>query len=351
MEKKLMKGCEAVAESAVRAGCRFFSGYPITPQNEIPEYFAKRLPEVGGVFVQGESELASANMVIGAAMAGARAMTSSSGPGISLKSEAMSSMIATGIPAVICNAMRGGPGTGSITHAQSDYFQATRALGHGGGRMIVYAPSTVQEAADLTYAAFDIAERDMNPVFILIDGLIAAVTEPVELREFKEVNIDKPWALKGKGKGERKLCTHGDPSPEAIERRNLELDALYASWDKDIQVEHYLTEDADVIVAAYGTAARISRGAIDELRSKGYHVGMIRPITVSPFPYAAFEALDEKQVRRILDVEMTIPAQMVYDVKLGICGRIPISTYGRSGGVLVKHGEIVEHIRRLYEEG
>lgn len=350
MERKLMKGCEAIAESAVRAGCRFFSGYPITPQNEIPEYFARRMPEVGGVFVQGESELASINMVAGAGMAGALAMTSSSGPGISLKSEGMSQMAAAGIPAVICNAMRGGPGTGSITHAQSDYFQATKASGHGGFQMIVLAPSTVQEASDMTVKAFELSQRDRHPVLLLVDGLIAAVTEPVTLPEFKEVNIDKEWAIKGKGRGRRKLCSHGDPSPEAIERRNLELAELYASWKKDVMAEEYRTGDADFIIAAYGTSARISRGAVDVLREKGRRVGMIRPITVNPFPYEAFGRFDPQTVKRILAVEMTIPAQMAYDVRLAVNGRIPVDTYGRSGGMLVVQEEIIEKVEKLYEE-
>ena len=351
MDRALMKGCEAIAETAIRAGCRFYSGYPITPQNEIPEYFARRMPEVGGVFIQGESEIASANMVLGAGMAGARAMTSSSGPGISLKSEALSSMAAIGIPAVICNAMRGGPGTGSITHAQSDYLQATKASGHGGFQMIVLAPSTVQEAVDLTYMAFDLADRDRNPVLLLIDGLIAAVTEPVNLPDFREVDINaKEWAVRGRGDGPRKLCSHGDPSEAAIERQNLRMAAMIDTWQKDIMVEKYLTEDAEIVIAAYGTSARISRGVVDELRAQGQKIGMIRPITVNPFPYEAFESLDPDVVKHILVVEMTVPAQMVYDVKLGVCGRIPISTYGRSGGMLVKHEEIKEKIDQLHKE-
>lgn len=352
MSKKLMKGCEAIAESAVRAGCRFFAGYPITPQNEIPEYFSRRLPEVGGVFVQGESELASIAMVTGAASAGARAMTSSSGPGLSLKSEGISGLAANHIPAVICNAMRGGPGTGSIQGAQSDYFQATKASGHGGFRMIVLAPATLQEAADCAYDAFDLADRDRNPVLLLVDGYIAAMTEPVELREMRSVDInEKPWAVRGNDTGIRRNVSQGTLNAEDVEQYNINMANMYDKWQKeDVRVEEYLVEDAEVVIAAYGTAARIARESVDNMRAKGIRAGMIRPITVSPFPIASFEKLDPARAKKILCVEMTIPAQMAYDVKLALNGRIPVESYCRSGGMLVQNDELEQHILTIHEE-
>lgn len=353
MERAFMKGCEAIAEAAVRGGCRFFAGYPITPQSEIPEYFSHRLPEVGGVFVQGESEIASVNMVFGAAAAGARAMTSSSGPGLSLKSEGISSLAANHVPAVLCNVMRGGPSTGSIQGAQSDYFQATKASGHGGFRMIVYAPSDVQEAVDYTYKAFDIAERDRNPVLILADGYIGAMMEPVTLPDFKEVDYNKcDWALRGRGDGPRHIISQGSLEPRCVEQYNMDMEAKYNAWqENDVEVEEYFVDDAEVIVAAFGTAARLSRGVIDEMREEGYKVGLIRPITVNPFPYKSFEKLDPAKIKAVLDVEMTIPAQMIFDVKVGLNGKIPTETYGRSGGMLVKHDELKARLVKLCDGG
>lgn len=350
MEKRYMIGSEAIAESAIRAGCRFYAGYPITPQTAIPEYFARKLPEYDGVFIQGESELASISMVSGAASAGARAMTSSSGPGLSLKSETLSHMAGTHIPAVIVNAMRGGPATGSIQGSQSDYLQATKASGHGGFRMMVLAPSNLQEAVDLTYKAFELAERDRNPVLILVDGYIATMSEGVELPEFKEVNYDdRDWAVRGKGTGPAR-GKEGSLNPYDVEKANIELDLMYKKWDQnDVMVEKYMTDDAEIIIVAYGTAARIAYGSINELRQEGYKVGMIRPITVSPFPYKALEELDPSKVKYVLDVEMAIPAQMVYDVKLGLNGKIPVDTYGRSGGVLINNTELKEKIKKLSE--
>lgn len=352
MEKKYLKGSDAIAEAAVRAGCRFYAGYPITPQTEILEYFSRRLPEVGGVFIQGESELASISMVHGAAAAGARAMTSSSGPGLSLKAEGLSGLAGMHIPAVICNAMRGGPTTGSIQGSQSDYFQATKAAGHGGFQMIVLAPSNLQEAVDLTYQAFELAERDRNPVMLLADGYIATMMEAVELPEFREVDYNsRPWAVRGKGEGPRHVVSSGSLSPESVEQEDINMSEMYDTWAKnDVLVEKYLTDDAELVVAAFGTAARIARGSVDEMREEGYKIGMIRPITVNPFPYKAFEQLDASRVKCVLDVEMAIPAQMVYDVRLGVNGKIPVSTYCRSGGMLVQSDELTARAKNLYEE-
>ena len=256
MARVFMKGTEAIAEAAVRSGCRFFAGYPITPQNEIPEYFARRMPEVGGVFVQGESEVASVNMVYGTAQTGTRAMTSSSSCGISLKSEGISFCASARIPMVYCNVQRGGPGIGAIQPAQQDYLQATRASGNGGFRMMVFAPATVQEAVDMTYAAFDYAQRDRNPVLILADGVLGTIMEPVvlpEMRSDEEVKRLKDelrdWALVGHSANQKSLILPGGWSGQ--EERCKRNAALYDTWEKDVQVEEFMADDAELIIAAY----------------------------------------------------------------------------------------------------
>jgi len=356
MARIFMKGCEAIAEAAVRSGCRFYAGYPITPQNEIPEYLARRLPEVGGTFVQGESEIASVNMVYGAAATGTRAMTSSASCGISLKSEGVSFMASARLPAVYCNISRGGPGIGAIQPAQQDYNQATKASGNGGFRMMVFAPATVQEAVDLTYEAFDYAQRDRNPVLILGDGVIGTMMEPVELppqrseeevKALKEAN--KTWALHCREKDEKRVVIDpGRWDPIEMEKINITADALYRSWEEnDVRVEEYLVEDAELILTAFGISGRVAKSAVDALRKEGHKVGMIRPITVSPFPYKAFEKLDYTKVKAILDVEMAIPALMVYDVKLAVKDRCPIETCLRSGGVVISREEVIEAARKL----
>ena len=333
MARVLMKGCEAIAEAAVRAGCRFFAGYPITPQNEIPEYFARRLPEVGGNFVQGESEVASINMVYGSASVGARSMTSSSSPGIALKSEGISYCAAARIPIVYANISRGGPGVGAIQPAQQDYFQATKASGNGGFEMIVLAPATVQEAVDLTYKAFDLADRDRNPVLILADGVIGTMMEPVELPEMmsdEEIaairESKKKWACIGHELDlpNRSWIEPGQWDTNKMQRVNEEAAALYASWEKDVMVEEYCTEDAEVVITAYGISGRIAKSVVEMMRAEGKKVGLIRPITVHPFPKAAFDKLDYGTCHAILDVEMSIPAQMVEDVDHAVRGRCPI---------------------------
>ena len=259
MARVLMKGCEAIAEAAVRAGCRFFAGYPITPQNEIPEYFARRLPEVGGNFVQGESEVASVNMVYGAAAAGTRSMTSSSSPGIALKSEGISYCAAARVPIVYANISRGGPGVGAIQPAQQDYFQATKASGNGGFRMMVLAPSTVQEAVDLTYAAFDYADRDMNPVLLLADGVIGTMMEPVELPEMKteeEIAAIKEGKKNGACIGHkldyanRSWIQPGQWDTKKMQEWNERASEMYDRWEKDVMVEEYQVEDAELVLTA-----------------------------------------------------------------------------------------------------
>ena len=356
MARVLMKGCEAIAEAAVRAGCRFFAGYPITPQNEIPEYFARRLPEVGGSFVQGESEVASINMVYGAASVGARSMTSSSSPGIALKSEGISYCAAARIPMVYANISRGGPGVGAIQPAQQDYFQATKASGNGGFEMIVLAPATVQEAVDLTCKAFELADRDRNPVLILADGVIGTMMEPVELPEMmsdEEIaairESKKKWACIGHplDYAHRAWIQPGQWDTNKMQAVNEEALRLYNSWEKDVMVEEYCTEDAEVVITAYGISGRIAKSVVEMMRAEGKKVGLIRPITVHPFPKASFEKLDYGTCRAILDVEMSIPAQLAEDVNHAVRGRCPIETCLCSGGNIMSREAVVEAVEKL----
>ncbi|HIZ08815.1 MAG TPA: 3-methyl-2-oxobutanoate dehydrogenase subunit VorB [Candidatus Eubacterium avistercoris] len=359
MARVLMKGCEAIAEAAVRAGCRFFAGYPITPQNEIPEYFSRRLPEVGGTFVQGESEVASVNMVYGAASAGTRSMTSSSSPGIALKSEGISYCAAARIPMVYANISRGGPGVGAIQPAQQDYFQATKASGNGGFEMMVLAPATVQEAVDLTYAAFDYADRDRNPVLILADGVIGTMMEPVELPEMKsdeEVaaikESKKSWACIGHklDYANRAWIQPGHWLTDEMQKANEDAEEMYKSWEKDIMVEEYMVEDAEAVIAAYGISGRIGKSVVDILRKEGKKVGLIRPITVHPFPYKSFDKIDYSKCKGILDVEMSIPAQFVKDVEVAVKGRCPIDTCLCSGGNIMSREAVIEAVNKIIEK-
>ena len=355
MAKVLVKGCEAIAEAAVRAGCRFFAGYPITPQNEIPEYLSWRLPEVGGVFVQGESEVASVNMVYGAAASGCRAMTSSSGPGISLKAEGISYLAGTGLPAVIVNISRGGPGLGSIQPAQQDYLQATKALGHGGFRVMVFAPATLQEAVDLTYGAWDFAERDRNPVMILMDGCLGAIMEQVEFPEMKTADRTGThhWDLSRVEGEKRSARLHTPYFPEAIlEMKNQAQKRMIDRWaQNDVKVEEFMTEDAEFIIVAYGISARVSKEAILRLRDEGCKVGMIRPITLYPFPKESFRKLNYEQVKGIIDIELAIPAQMHDDIALEVKDRAPIYEYCRSGGLLFDDEGIYNAVKKIIDGG
>ena len=351
MVKLFMKGNEAIAEAAVRAGCRFFAGYPITPQNEIPEYFSKRLPEVGGAFVQGESELAAINMVIGASFGGTRAMTSSSGPGLSLKSEGLSTLAAAGLPAVIVNVMRGGPGTGSISGAQMDYLQATRGGGHGGFKLLVYAPATVQEAVDLVYEAFDKSWEYMTPCLVIADGCIGSIMEPVELPPLKE------WERKEfplyttqffTDNPNRRMCATMIVNEAEQEKWNkVQAERYQRIMDNEVKVEEYMVEDAEYVIVAYGTSSRVAKSAIKMLREKGIKVGLVRPIVVSPFPYESLKKLDPNQVKEVLALELSIPAQLVLDVQLGLEGKIPVSTYGRSAGMIFTAEEVAEEVEKI----
>lgn len=348
-----MKGNEAIAEAAVRAGCRFFAGYPITPQNEIPEYMSRRLPEVQGHFVQGESEIASINMVYGAAAAGVKAMTSSSSPGISLKSEGISYLAGAELPAVIVNVTRGGPGLGSIQAAQMDYLQATKASGHGGFRMLVYAPSTVQEAVDLTYLAFEKAEQYQAPMLVCADGCIGAMMEAVTLPQMKSGERMKLKFFAAEEAGEKRLVVTSLLAPDEIQEKFNRIKAsMYEEWEKNEGLkEEYMLEDAEVVIAAYGVTARIAKTAITMLRQNGIKAGMIRPITLYPFPYEAFRKLNYGKVRHILCAEMSIPCQMIEDVRVGVADKAPISTVLHSGGVLFTADDIADAVVKLYGRG
>lgn len=350
MEKKFMTGNEAIAEAAVQAGCRHFFGYPITPQSEIPEYMSRRLPELGGVYLQAESEVAAINMLFGAAGAGARVMTSSSSPGISLMQEGISYLAGAQLPCVIVNIMRGGPGLGGIQPSQSDYFQATKGGGHGDYHLLVLAPFTVQEAVNLTMEAFNLADVYRNPVMILGDGYMGQMMEPVEFRKKEPPKLPgKEWALTG-AKGRRKnLIKSLYLDPQALERHNMELNRKIQRMIRDeVRVETHQTDDAEVIIAAYGTVARIAKTAIKVLRKKGVKAGMVRPITVFPFPYKTFERMAEK-VDKFLVVEMNL-GQMIEDVKLGLGGKAQTRFYGRTGGMVPSFDEIVTQTEELVKE-
>ncbi len=360
MKKVFMKGCEAIAEAAVRAGARFYAGYPITPQNEIPEYMSRRMPQVGGVFLQGESEIASVTMVYGAGAGGTRAMTSSSSVGISLKSEGISYCAGARVPMVYVNMQRGGPGVGTIQAAQQDYFQATRASGNGGFKMIVLAPATVQEAVDMTYRAFDLAERDRNPVLILGDGVLGTIMEPVVLPEMKsdeEVAAlkqkNRDWAIVGHSREEKRgFIDPGYWSTDMQEAHCVSLNEMYERWQReDVQVEELYLEDAELVFVAYGTSARIAKSALKLLRAEGHRVGMIRPLTVSPFPAASFDKIDYARCKCVLDIEMSIPAQMIYDVELALRERCAVETCLRSGGNLIERDDVVKKAHEILKGG
>ena len=356
MEKKFMKGTEAIAEAAVRAGCRFFAGYPITPQNEIPEYFARRMPEVGGVFVQGESETGSANMLYGAVATGTRCMSSSSSIGISLYSEGISACASARMPLVYVNVQRGGPGVGVIQPAQQDYFQATKAQGNGGFRMMVWAPATVQEAVDMTYHAFDYAERDENPVLILTDGVVGTMMEAVDLPDMKsdeEIAALKQKfdhrAITGHPFEQINKCHSGGCGGLKTDD-NIAAAAMYQSWEKDVAVETDGLEDAELVITAYGITARIVKAAIRRLRADGFKVGLIRPKTVSPFPYDTYERLDYTKVKGIVSAELAIPAQFAYDVGFAVKGRCPIRECLTSGGELITSAQVEQAVREMAKE-
>lgn len=346
--KKLMKGNEAIAEAAIRGGCRFFAGYPITPQNEIPEYFSWRIKEVGGAFVQAESEVAAINMIYGAAGAGARAMTSSSSPGISLKQEGISYICGAEIPCVIVNIVRAGPGLGGIQPAQSDYFQTVKGGGHGDYHMIVYGPASVQEAVDIAYEAFDKADKYRVPVMILGDGMIGQIMEPVELPEMKDITKlpKKEWATDGTGVGEnRRVVNSLYIQPDELEEVNHRLFDRYAEIKRNETLcEEYMTDDAEIVLTAYGTVGRIAKSSVKLLREKGIKAGLIRPITLYPFPDEVYAKVANNGVcKSMLCVELSM-GQMIEDVKLSVNGKVPVEFYGRVGGNVMTAEDIVKKV-------
>jgi len=342
-----MCGNEALAEAAVIAGCDAYFGYPITPQNEIPAYMSRRMPEEGRVFVQSESELAAINMVYGASATGKRAMTSSSSPGISLMQEGISYLAGAELPAVVVNVMRGGPGLGNIAPSQADYFQATRGGGHGDYRTIVLGPSSVQELVDCMPLAFDLADQYRTPVVVLADGILGQMMEPIVLQKKPGRELPpKDWALTGaKGRGQniiRSLWL----GEGVLEELNYKLQAKYEQIQKnEVLCEQYEVDDAEIVVVAYGIAARIVRGAVDKAREEGIKVGWIRPITLWPFPTEQISRAAE-EFRIFLTVEMSL-GQMVEDVKLAIAGKAPVLFYGRPGGGVPTVDEILDKIRQL----
>ena len=351
MAKKLMKGSEAIGEAAIQAGCKLFYGYPITPQNEIPEYMSHRLPQVGGTFVQAESEVSASNMLYGASGSGERVMTSSSSPGISLMAEAISYMAGSELPVVIVNIMRAGPGLGGILPSQADYFQATKGGGHGDYRLLVLAPWSVQEAADLVQDGFDLADHYRNPVMILGDGLIGQMMEPVEVHEdrkpIKELK-EKTWAATGyDGSRPRAIINSLFLDPATLEKHNHKLQAKYAEMVRnEIRYEEYGTEKKyDILIVAYGTVARVCSTAMEDLAEEGVRAAMIRPVSLFPFPYEAVRKAAEK-AEAVLVVELSA-GQMLEDIRLALMGARPIHFHNRMGGMLASPEEVMEKIREI----
>jgi len=344
----LMKGNEAVAETAIIAGCRYYFAYPITPQNEIAAYMARRMPQVQGTFLQAESEIASINMVFGASAAGARVMTSSSSPGISLKQEGFSYLAGTELPAVVVNMMRGGPGLGNISGAQGDYFQATKGGGHGDYHMIVLAPASVQELADLAITAFDLADRYRIVVMILGDGTLGQMSESLVLPEPSGKRFDKSsWILDGAADRKPRIIASLRLHPEdGLEKINLRLQEKYgAIAETEVRYEAYRCEDAEVLMVSFGFASRICKSAVNELREAGVKAGLFRPITLWPFPYSELLKTARK-AEKVLVVEMNA-GQMVEDVRLALGDKVPVDFYGRTGAMIVESEEIVKRMQSV----
>jgi 2-oxoglutarate ferredoxin oxidoreductase subunit alpha len=339
-----MKGNEAIAEAAIRAGCRAYFAYPITPQTELAEYMAREMPKTGGVFLQAESEVAAINMVFGAAGTGVRVMTTTSSPGYSLMQEGLSYLVGARLPCVVVNVMRGGPGLGNIAPSQGDYFQVTRSLGHGDSHGIVLAPSTVQEAIDLVGRAFVLAERYRLPTIVATDGLLGQMMEPVVAPDPITPPPPPAWATRGVN-GQRHVISSVFLDPEALERHVLALIRTYRDIERaEPRWDEYRTDDADVIVVAFGTTARIARAAVDRARDIGVAAGLVRPITLWPFPIAAFERRAAgRRPRRWVVVELNA-GQMVDDVRLAVGGREPIESYGRVGGMVPTPAEVAQAI-------
>ena len=349
MAKKLMKGNEAIGEAAIRAGGRCYFCYPITPQTEVAEYLARRMPEVGGVFLQAESELAASNMLYGAAGAGVRCFTTSSSPGISLMAEAISYLAGAQLPAVLVNIVRGGPGLGGILPAQSDYFQATKGGGHGDYRLLVLAPATVQEAVDLVQLAFEKADQYRNPVMVIGDGMLGQMMEPVEFGEDFSVATPppKPWATSGAKGRKPNIITSLFLDPAELERNNLEIQAKYAQMQQEeIRWEEWpAEEESEVLIVAYGTMARIAKTAIEMGRAQGRKLSLFRPISLYPFPEEALHAAAQR-TRQLLTVELSC-GQLVEDVRLAVARTRPVAFYGKVGGNIPSPEDLLEEIVKL----
>lgn len=348
MAKVLMKGNEAIGAAAIAAGCKYFFGYPITPQSELPEYMSRELPKVGGVFLQAESEVAAINMVYGAAGAGVRVMTSSSSPGISLKQEGITYLAGAELPCLIVNIMRGGPGLGSIQPSQTDYFQATRGGGNGDYRVIAFAPANVQEMVDLIIEGFDLADIYRNPVMICGDGMMGQMMEPVEFKEHKKRELPvKDWATTGtEGKRNPNIINSLYLEASELEDHNKHLIKKYSEiTEKEVRYECIDVEDADFVFSAYGTTSRIVKSAMKILCDEGYKVGLIRPITIWPYPYQAFKQIKE-DCKGVMVVEMNT-GQMIDDVKIAVEGKYPVHFYGRQGGMVPSPEEVADAARTL----
>ena len=350
-EKVLMKGNEAIAEAAIIAGCRHYFGYPITPQTEIAAYMAKKMPKIGGTFLQAESEIAAINMVYGVSSAGKRVMTSSSSPGISLKGEGISYLAGADLPAFIVNVQRGGPGLGGIQPSQSDYFQSTRGGGHGDYHIIVLAPASVQEMAELTVKGFDLADKYRMTAMILADGTLGQMMEPVSLDIKVSPQPEKPWATTGTGmKREHNIVNSLSLVPDELEQLNIERFKKYAVVEQnEAMYEEYKCDDAEIIVTAFGIAARVATHAIDRARQEGIKVGLIRPITLWPFPKAPFEKYADK-VKCFLSVELSM-GQMIEDVKLATKCKKPVYLCNRVGGIIPTPDEVLDCIHKLNQGG
>ncbi len=343
-----MKGNEALAEAAIKSGCRHFFGYPITPQTEVAAYMAKRMPKIGGTYLQAESEVAAINMVLGAASAGVRVMTSSSSPGISLKTEGISYIAGSDLPCLIINVQRGGPGLGGIQPSQADYWQATRATGHGDFHILVFAPATIQEMVDLVYTAYDKADEYRMPAMILADGMLGQMMEPVEFPE-KEANhqIEKPWATTGhQNKRPHNIVNSLYLDPNELEQKVVERFKRYEIIkEKEPMAEEYLVDDADIVLVSFGATARIVKSAVNSARSMGIKAGMIRPITLWPFPEKVMQKV-AKTASCFLSVEMSM-GQMVDDVRLAVNGEKPVYFFGRTGGIIPSPAEVLGEIQRI----
>ena len=345
-QRVLMKGNEAIAEAAIRAGCRHYFGYPITPQTEIAAYMAKKMPKIGGVFLQAESEIASINMVYGAAAAGMRVMTSSSSPGISLKTEGLSYIAGSDVPALVVNVQRGGPGLGGIQPSQSDYFQATKGGGHGDYRMIVLAPASVQEMASLTMKGFDLADKYRMTSMILADGTIGQMMEPISFEDIEVQQYDKPWALTGtKCQRKHNVVNSLYLQPDALEKTNIARFERYKVIEENEPMwEEYMMEDAELCVVAFGIASRVAKNAVVAARAEGIKVGLIRPITLWPFPKAPLAAAADK-CKAFISVELSM-GQMIEDVRLATSCKRPVTLCSRTGGMIPSPDQVLESIRK-----